>query len=141
MRRSFPRRIDALPAIVAFTREAMAGLTLDAAQRHAVEFTIEELFTNMVKYADNGEAEIAFEIANSGGGLQVTLIDAGVDRFDVTQVPDAAVDRPIGEREPGGLGLHLLRRVVDSLSYSYDAERREGRTCFVVGARISHADD
>jgi serine/threonine-protein kinase RsbW len=119
----------------------MAGLPLDAAQRHAVEFTIEELFTNMVKYAHNGAAEIALELANSGGGLQVTLIDAGVDRFDVTQAPDAAVDRPIGEREPGGLGLHLLRRVVDSLSYSYDAERREGRTCFVVGARASHADD
>jgi anti-sigma regulatory factor (Ser/Thr protein kinase) len=44
--------------------------------------------------------------------------------------PDADVDRPLEQRTPGGLGLHLIRRMVDSLEYRYDDKTRQSQTTF-----------
>ncbi len=132
-RRAFARRIDALAAIVAFTDAALAPSTLDDARRQAVHFAIEELFTNMVKYSPAGAPTIAIEISCRDGAADVTLIDAGVDPFDPTRTPELRTDRPLAQREPGGLGIHLTRQLVDSMRYEHSAERREGRTRFRVG--------
>ena len=35
--------------------------------------------------------------------------------FDITQLPDVDVDAPIEKRQPGGLGLHLIKRMADSV--------------------------
>jgi anti-sigma regulatory factor (Ser/Thr protein kinase) len=75
------------------------------------------------------------------GGVEVALTDYDVDRFDVTLAPDADINLPIEERKPGKLGLHLVRRLVDSLQYEYSSERRESRTTFrKTGARRTAAD-
>jgi len=132
-RSTFARRIDSLDAVAAFTDAALEGA--DPAQRHAVAFAIEELFTNMVKYGAEGVPRIGIEIDHRVEGVQVTLIDAGVAPFDPRSAPQARIDAPIEQRSPGGLGLHVLRRMVDVLDYRYDAGRREGRTRFVVGPR------
>jgi anti-sigma regulatory factor (Ser/Thr protein kinase) len=134
-RRAFARRIEALDEIAAFTSSALEGAAIDDAQRHAVEFTIEELFTNMVKYAAAGGPRITIEIDRTAEGVEVTLIDTDVSPFDPTTAPDAPIGAPVAQRTPGGLGLHVLRRLVDSLDYRYDASRRESRTRFVVGLR------
>jgi anti-sigma regulatory factor (Ser/Thr protein kinase) len=131
-RRAFARRIDALAAIVAFTDAALAPSSLDEARRLAVHLAIEELFTNMVKYSPAGAPTIAIEISCTDGGADVTLIDAGVEAFDPTRAPAIRTDRPLAQREPGGLGIHLARRLVDAMDYEHDAERREARTRFRV---------
>ena len=132
-RQAFARRTDALAAIVVFTGAAIEHAALTPAKRQAVHFAIEELFTNMVKYAPAGAASIELEITCSEGGVEVTMIDSGVDRFDPTAAPDVRTNRPLEDRQAGGLGLHLLRRLVDALSYEYVVERREGRIVFRVG--------
>ena len=142
-RRNFARRTDVLPEVVAFTDDALAATGLDEAQRHAVHFGIEELMTNMVKYASDGAPAITLCISAVDGAAEVTLIDAGVDAFDPTQAPEARTDQAATQRQPGGLGLHLLRRSVEALRYAYVGARREGRTSFRVGTATgeqSHVD-
>ncbi|MDE2080471.1 MAG: ATP-binding protein [Burkholderiales bacterium] len=130
--RAFRRDLAELPAIVAYTDAALATSALSPAQRQTVHLAIEELFTNMVKYAAGGAPTIALEVACVHGGVDVTLIDSGVERFDPRTAPGACTDAPLPERQPGGLGLLLVRRLVDALRYDYVAERREGRTQFRV---------
>jgi anti-sigma regulatory factor (Ser/Thr protein kinase) len=132
-RQAFARRVDTLAALVAFTDAALAPSALDEARRQAVHLAIEELFTNMVKYSPAGAPTIVIEISCSDGAADVTLIDAGVEAFDPTRAPAVRTDPPLEQREPGGLGLHLTRRLVDSMHYEHDAERGEGRTRFRVG--------
>jgi len=140
--RSFARTIDALPAIVAFTEEVFAERGLDPRLRPNVDFALEELFTNMVKYSPMGVADVRIDVAAIEGVIEVTMTDYGVAPFDVTRAPDADIATPVERREPGGLGLHLTRRLVDSLRYDYDEQCRESRTTFrVTTAGLSRSAD
>ena len=128
--RLFLRSFDSLEGIFAFTADFFAAHGIDPALLPTVDLTLEELFTNMVKYSPAGDPHIRIEMATTEGGVEVTLTDYDVERFDVTQAPDANIDLPIEERRPGGLGLHLIRRLVDSLHYEYSNESRRSRITF-----------
>ncbi len=108
-----------------------------------VDFTLEELFTNMVKYSPSGGAHVRIDLAPAPGGVEVTLTDYDVERFDVTQAPDANINLPLEQRRPGGLGLHLIRRLVDSMEYEYSHEERRSRITFrktTAGGKVPGAD-
>jgi phosphoserine phosphatase len=128
--RRFARRVDVLPALFAFTAAFCAEHDVDAALLSPVDFAIEELFTNMVKYGRPGGDEVELGLAQIAGGVEVALTDYDVELFDPTRAPDADVTLPIEQRSPGGLGIHLTRRLVEGLDYRYIPERREARITF-----------
>ena len=126
---SFARRIDALAEIVAFTAAAFERQGIAAALRTEVDFVIEELFTNIVKYS-RGEAPVTLEIAAIPEGVEVTLTEPDADRFDITRAPPVDITLPAVQRRPGGLGLHLIPRLVDSVQYAYSEGERCSRIVF-----------
>jgi len=123
----FARTFDAIPALVAFAEGAFARLRIDPALRTAVDLALEELFTNMVKYGRGSRADIAIAMAAIDGGVEVALVDRDVEPFDPTGRPPVDVEAPIESREPGGLGVHLIRRMADSVEYEYNTVSRESR--------------
>ena len=123
--RSFKRSFDELAAIFAFTKENMS-----AALARTIDFVLEELFTNVVKYGTKSEAPVRIDIVRVAGGVEVTLIDTDAEPFDVTQAPDADINLPLEQRKPGGLGIHLIRKMVDTIQYGYVAEERTSRITF-----------
>ena len=128
-RRAFGRRIGAIEELVAFTSDVYAADRINPATREAVDLALEELFTNMVKYGSS-VTDIVVEIARVPGGAEVTLIEEGAGHFDPLAAPRVDVRAPIEQRNPGGLGLHLVRELVDFVDYRHDADRRQGRTTF-----------
>jgi phosphoserine phosphatase len=128
--RMFPRSFDSLQAIFAFTADFCRRHGVEAGLVPTVDFVAEELFTNMVKYSPGGSPEVRVDMTAVPGGVEMALTDYDVEQFDVTRAPDVDTGKPIEQREPGGLGLHLIRRMVDSMAYEYSPERREGRTTF-----------
>src|SRR3954471_8406784 len=123
--RSFKRSFDELEGIFAFTRENM---TQELAR--TIDFVLEELFTNVVKYGSKSDAAVRIDIARIAGGVEVTLVDSDAEPFDVTEAPDADINLPIEKRRPGGLGIHLVRKMVDSIRYDYSADNRTSRITF-----------
>ncbi len=128
--RSFERSFDSIEDIVAFTAATFASQEIDPELLPAIDFAVEELFTNMVKYSTMSGAAVRIDLAKIDGGVEVTLTDYDVEPFDVTLAPDADIELPIEQRKPGGLGLHLIRRLVDSIEYEYSRESRQSRTTF-----------
>lgn len=100
-----------------------------------VDFAIEELFVNMVKYNKDTVSEIEISMTIVPGGVSVTLIDHNVDRFDPRERAPVDVTLPAAQRKPGGLGVFLTLKLVDSFSYDYHdrtstitfSKRREAR--------------
>ena len=127
--RSFRRSFDSIPDIFAYTAEVFASEHVDSELLPSVDLTLEELFTNMVKYGAS-TAQVRIDIIKVEGGVEVTLTDYDVEPFDVTQARDVDINLPIEQRKPGGLGLHLIRRLVDCVHYEYFTESRQSRITF-----------
>ena len=128
-RASFARRIDVLAELVAYTTAAFARQGIPATLLVDVDLVLEELFTNIVKYG-GGKAPVAIEIAAIPDGVEVTLTEPEAERFDVTQAPPVDITLPAVQRRPGGLGLHLIARLVDSVQYGYSEGERCSRIVF-----------
>jgi anti-sigma regulatory factor (Ser/Thr protein kinase) len=118
MEKRFNRGLASLNEIFEFTESFFSNEKIDEQHQYAINFSIEELFTNMVKYND-GEHDILLDIVRVDNQVKMQLTDFDVDPFDVTMSPEVSVDAPIEEREPGGLGLHLVGKLIDRIEYEY----------------------
>ena len=119
----FARTFDSLDGIFRFVGDFLAARSLDPQLEAPVCFIVEELFTNCVKYNEGGRHDISLSLGHTPERLTVRIMDFDVDPFDPTRAPAVDVDKPLGERQPGGLGLHLVRQMADTLQYEY-ADRR-----------------
>jgi serine/threonine-protein kinase RsbW len=120
MERSFKRALTALDEVFGFLDEALTACGADAASAYAVNFAVEEFFTNMVKYEPDGDHVVAINVRREANRLIVRMVDTGVQPFDVTtaRVPDLSdslEDRPVG-----GLGIHISKELLDSVTYDYE---------------------
>ena len=122
-RRDFARSFDALEAVFAFVQALLGEHGVNEADAYAIQMTIEEFFTNMVKYNAAGSGRLAVELECGADTVTCRLTDPDSDRFDPTQAPDAKIDLPVEQRRPGGLGIHLVRRMVDAIEYDYAGRR------------------
>ena len=128
--REFERNFDSLNAMFAFTRETFTKENLDSRLLPTVDLALEELFTNVVKYAKGTQSKVRIDVGKVPNGVEVTLTDHDVDFFDVTRTADVDVNLPIEQRTPGGLGLHLIKKMVDFFEYQYLEESRTSRITF-----------
>jgi phosphoserine phosphatase RsbU/P len=130
-RRSFRRSIDALAQIFAFTAETLKEPEL----RRTVDLVLEELFTNIVKYGCASDTMVSIDIRRHARGVRVTLTDPDAEYYDPQSAPQPDVRAPLEGRQPGRLGLHLVRKLVDTLEYRYSPEERTGRIAFSLGRK------
>ena len=123
MRRTFLRSYDSLEAMYEFTEKALVSAKVAQSARYPGHFAMEELFTNMVKYNPDNSNDILLELEANDHGVTVRLTDYDVDAFDVTRPRNVDVDAPLDQRNAGGLGLHLIQKMVDTLHYEYSDRR------------------
>ena len=117
--KSFPRSAASLPEIFEFMDGFFLRALVGDPHRMPVQFAVEELFTNLVKYSRGGTRDILLDLRRDGGRLVVSLTDFDVERFDIRTAPNVNMDLDLKDREPGGLGIHLLKRMVDDVDYEY----------------------
>ena len=117
--RDFARSFDELEAVFAFVQPLLGERGVAEADAYAILMTIEEFFTNMIKYNAAGTGRLVLEVECGAEGVTCRLSDPDSERWDPTQAPDANIDLPVEQRRPGGLGIHLVRRMVDAIEYEY----------------------
>ena len=64
--------------------------------------------------------DILLDVDASNDHVKVCMTDYDVDEFDVTLDRKVDTESPLEERPIGGLGLHLIKKMVDTLEYDYD---------------------
>lgn len=119
MQRRFGRNLDELRNIVGFTGDVFDRENIDPSLRYIVDLCVEELFVNMVAYDVETRSDILVEMHRCERGVEVSLTDFDVERFDPRRADPVDVDAPLEQRSPGGLGLYLVIKMADSIHYEY----------------------
>ena len=94
-----------------------------------VSLAVEEIVTNVISHGLAGDCDqlITVRFSWEAGVMTVEVEDEG-QPFDPLQVAAPDITRPLDEREVGGLGVHLVRSVMDDVAYS----RRNGRNVVLM---------
>ena len=133
MRTKFKRSFDELKEIVALTERFFAEEDIDPSLRYVVDLAVEELFVNMVTYNVETNEDILVEMTPHEHGVEVSITDFDVERFDPTEVGPVDIDSSAEVRVPGGLGLYLVLKMVDSIHYEY--RDRQSKITFIADSR------
>jgi serine/threonine-protein kinase RsbW len=107
-----------LAAIRAFVGAACAAHGAPDEVGDALTLAADEVCTNIVRhgYAAHAPGPITLAVEAAGGALRLTIADTA-PAFDPAAAAEPDVAAPCDEREEGGLGWFLVRRVVDELRY------------------------
>jgi serine/threonine-protein kinase RsbW len=84
----------------------------------SINLALEEAVSNIIFYAyeDREEHEIVLDFRMEANHLTITLADDG-QPFDPTRREDPDTSLPLEERPIGGLGIHLIKKLMDEVSY------------------------
>ena len=133
MQQTFARSLEELKRIVAFTDNVFAGEDIDPSMRYVVDLCVEELFVNMITYNTETDADILIEMRPHDRGVEVSLTDFEVDRFDPREIEPVNIAAPLEQRTAGGLGLYLVLKMASSIHYEY--RDRTSKITFVAERR------
>ena len=93
------------------------------------QLTVEEMGTNIIKYGydDKLEHRITLRVECLAECLRLRILDDG-HPFDVRQVPEPDPELALDDRNPGGWGISLVRRLARRIDY----ERRDGLNVLTI---------
>jgi len=130
-RRSRPALLLTIPsqtAYLALVRELTrkmaetAGFPEETADRLAL--AVDEATTNVIEHAYRGDPgkQVEVRIEDRGPEFRVELVDTG-QMVDPRTVPRVDLERFVSERRTGGLGVHLMEKIMDSVTFRRSAGR------------------
>ncbi|MBQ6727410.1 MAG: ATP-binding protein [Clostridia bacterium] len=110
---------DNLEKTLDFIRECLKGSGCTEKFVRQVELYVEEIFVNIAHYAyapDTGDVEISAEVLNDK--IRVVFTDEG-KRYNPLEKSDPDISLSADEREIGGLGIFMTKKLTDKIEYEY----------------------
>ena len=120
MKTAVARDMSALPDVMRLIEQFFADTGVDESVRFPIELAVEEVFTNMVRHNSAGKSQIEVALGVRDGDIVVTLTDFDAPPFNpTTDAPPVDASAPLSERTAGGLGIHLVKKMMDRIEYSH----------------------
>ena len=115
---TLPNDIQQTPALGAFVEEVCRVLDIDDYTTTQINLALEEAVVNVMQYAYpvGSKGNIDIEAHANDVRLKFTISDNGKP-FDPTARKEADTTLSAEERPIGGLGIHLMRQIMDSINY------------------------
>ena len=125
--------ISQIPKLAAFIDEVAKEAKMDQTRTMSLNLAMEEAVSNIILYAypEGTEGQVEVKVVIKEDRLDFTLTDSGVP-FDPTlaHMPDLTLDA--SERPIGGLGIYLVRTIMDSVTY----ERLDGKNVLSMTKKL-----
>jgi anti-sigma regulatory factor (Ser/Thr protein kinase) len=108
-----------LPVVRGAIGPMAAAIGWDETECRAITLALDEALANVIRHAYHNRPDglIELECRESADGLEITMMDNG-DAPDRSKI----CAREIGCDQPGGLGTHIIKKVMDSVSYEVSQE-------------------
>lgn len=121
--------ISEISRLASFIESIGEELELPPGLTFNLNLALEEAISNIIFYAYPNQTgkEISVQATTVADSLVFTLTDSG-QAFDPTQVKDADITLSAAERPIGGLGVFLIKQIMDELEY----KRIDGKNIFIL---------
>ena len=120
--RTFAVSQESLAAAMRFLDETLAEINCHDADRSAFDIILDEIVSNIIKFSNASGFELDIEILEDPKGVNLFFVDDGVPYNPLAHIdPDtklSAAERPIG-----GLGIYMVKRLSDSVTYRREHNR------------------
>ena len=126
--------ISEISKLATFVEELSEEFNLTPELNFNLNLVLEEAISNVILYAYGKEEqkEISLVAYLSDNNLVFVLTDSGME-FDPTKVPDADVTLSAEEREIGGLGIYLIRQIMNTVEY----QRIDGKNVLTMRKELN----
>ena len=120
---TFPGRYENLEEISKLVVDSAKSAGMDEDSVYALQLAVDEACSNIIEHAYGGEGigEIKVTIQPTQREFIVILRDRG-QPFDPDQVPEPTRNVPLEEIEPRGVGLYLIRKMMDEVRFDFSSE-------------------
>ena len=121
---------DNLESVLGFVDSELEDCGCSPKTMIQIDIAVEELFVNIAHYAygsDTGPATIRVERSEDPRAVTITFIDCGMP-YDPLAKPDPDTTLSVEEREIGGLGIFMVKKSMDDLTYEY----RDGKNILTI---------
>ena len=127
-RAAVPADAAQLTVLTRFLQEFALAVALDTAQVSTFELALEEVFMNIVMHGSRPGLAPRVEVSlhRDAESVTMTVEDDGPE-FDPLSLPPPDVTASLADRRVGGLGVFLVRKMMDSVSYARIAGRNQLR--------------
>ena len=118
---TIPATVESIEAVTDFVNEQLEAADCPMKALMKIDIAIDEIFSNIAYYAYNGEegeATVRVEFTDEPQGVAITFIDKGVP-YDPLAKDDPDMTLSIDDREIGGLGIYMVKKSMDEVSYEY----------------------
>ena len=125
--------MDNLTAVTGFVDDNIKDLITDELIHDQMIVAVEEIYVNVAHYAygqldengdsipDTGTGPIEVIVSEKDREVTVTFIDGGV-KYNPLEKPDPDITKPPSERQIGGLGIFMVKKTMDSMTYKYEGK-------------------
>ncbi len=129
-----PARLDQLTEVTAWMDEALEALDCPPKAQMQMDMVIDEIFGNIAHYAypdGDGSATVQLDFDEAQRVVSLVFIDRG-QPFDPLKKPDPDTTLAAEERKIGGLGIFLVKKIMDEVNYCY----RDGQNILTVRKKL-----
>lgn len=119
-----------IQVITAFVDEQLEQYDCPMKAQAQIDIAIDELFGNIVRYAyhpEIGSATVQVEVVEKPLAVVITFIDQGKP-YDPLAKEDPNVTLSAEEREVGGLGIYIVKKSMNAITYEY----KDGRNILKI---------
>ena len=126
--------VENIEPVTDFVNEHLEALDCPIKARMQINIAIDELFGNIAHYAYHpkiGDATVRVEVIQEPLSVVITFIDQGVP-FDPLKNEDPDTGLSAEERNIGGLGIFMVKKSMDGISYVY----RDGKNILSIRKQL-----
>jgi anti-sigma regulatory factor (Ser/Thr protein kinase) len=119
-----PSETSFLGMVREMTRRMAELAGFDEATGSRIALAVDEATTNVIEHAYGGatDREVEIHFDDQGNDFRIEILDTGV-MVDPRAVPRVDIKQYVTERRTGGLGVHLMEKIMDSVTYRRSARR------------------
>jgi anti-sigma regulatory factor (Ser/Thr protein kinase) len=124
---SISNKTDELERLRLFIENLGNDWSLKAELKFELNLILEEYLTNLIDYGyhDAEEHEINIGISKEETQLRIIITD-DAGPFNILETPDnEEIDKPVEERQIGGLGIHFIKKLADGLRYASEGGKNQ----------------